>query len=139
MDLISFVFIPQPNLVLTEDIWSDVCQFSGKTISGQNEDFFVIAIHCDDKKYIQSIIMNIMAEKIKAYPSEYNVQVAAWSSWCTSLLLQNPNGRLMNEQSYNYLCKRANIQVSRYDILYLPADDSNWPAFVENVRQRMPL
>lgn len=136
MDLISFVFIPQPSLV-SSGMWEDVCEFSGKTRSGYNEDFFVIAINCTDKRDIQSIIMNIMAEKINSYPSDINVQTAAWSSWCTALLMQSPEGRVMNESSYNYLCTKAKIRVSRNDILYLPASDATWPTFVESVRAKM--
>lgn len=136
MDLISFAFIPQPNLA-NEGMWGDVHQFSGKMPSGGNEDIFAIAINCTDKSDIQAIIMNIMYEAIRKQPTDYNVQVAAWSSWCTSLLMQNPTGRLMNENSYNYLRSKKPIYVTRYDILYLPADDTTWPTFCDSVRRKM--
>lgn len=137
MDLISFAFIPQPSLVNNSELWSDVHVFSGKMPSGGNEDVFAIALRCTDKSEIQSLVMNIMYEAIQKSPTDYNVQVAAWSSWCTSLLLQNPMGRLMSENTYNYLRSRKPISVSRYDIMYLPADDATWPIFCNSVRKKM--
>lgn len=136
MKLLSFVLVPH-----RRSCEGGMCrvlkEFTFHNDRGDTEDVIVIAFGCDYKSDISAIVYNIMYSYIQKPATETNVETAAWSSWCTKLLTDDPDGRIISEYMANVINSRCGINVERSRMLYLPSADGDWTVFKSSVRQRM--
>lgn len=136
MKLLSFVLVPH-----RESCGDGVCrvlkELTFHNDRGDTEDVIIIAFCCEQKDDIEALVYNIMYLAIQKPATDNNVETAAWSSWCTTLLLDNPYGRLISEYVAKAINTSCRLNIPRSEMLYLSSADGDWNLFKESVRQRM--
>lgn len=116
----SFILIPCPNKVDGE-MFKLLGAYERTYDSGDTEDRYVIAFTCKERNEIPGIIFYCFEKHLHMRPTVENVTHAAILANCAKLLTMRPDGTYPSEETAKFVNKEFNINVNRFDMMFLGA------------------
>ena len=135
MEVLSFVFLPEPSLCLDSD-FKELRTFS-ISYHEIDETFTIVAMKCYSRSQIAAEIERLSKKYLQKTPTEYNINAAAIMTWCNQVLTQGPQNCVPAFQLVNIINSKCGYATSVTDMMYVPSLNGNWKLFKENIKNLM--
>lgn len=128
----SFVLIPCPSKTDGE-LFKLLGAFERNYHNGNTEDYYIIAFAAKKRDEIPNLVFYCFEQHLHMPPTVENVAHAAILANCAKLLQMRPDGTLPTEERAQDVCKKYNISISRYDMMFLGGQNGDMELLKANL------